>query len=229
MLQQSFLYLFSFFLCFCLSQPQKNWAQKNKVSSKNSKSSHDSKFNSHDQQGLRDGIWYFEHPSSVTDGHTLLIGHYVAGRKQGLWYTTDQLGRLLSIQNYKDDALNGTSQFYDQGRLICIGNYRGLDPNKKMDTVAVYDPITGEASMVEVPTDIGSFKHGIWRYYNPNTGQLIREEFYQVGDLLSRKQFKPSSAINDSIPRQQTPAHPPIDIKRATQKIPKHAKQRIGY
>jgi len=204
------------------------WGQHHTAKSTKAKEAAKETLNQKNNKGEKTGLWYIEQKARMGQDGYITFGQYVHGEKQGLWYKLDELGRLLSIENYTNGALNGSSQYYEKGNLICIGNYRGLNTKQKFDSVWVTNPETGYDSMVVVPTTNGTVRHGLWRYYSPVSGQLIAEERYQVGTLISRKEFKALPAT-DSIRYEKTPQHRPIDIKRATRKVPDYAKQKIGY
>lgn len=205
-----------------------SWAQHHAVKNAKDKDTEKETLNRKNAKGEKVGWWYIEVKAHMDQDGYITFGQYVHDEKQGLWYKLDELGRLQSIENYTNNVLNGSSQYYDKGNLICIGNYRGLNTKQKFDSVWVTDPVTGEDSMAIVPTANGSVRHGLWRYYSPVTGQLTAEERYQVGSLLSRKEFQMVPTA-DSTAQIRIPQHRPIDIKRATRKIPDHAKQKIGY
>src|SRR5690606_26255968 len=116
-------------------------------------------------------------------------GIYYHGRKMGLWYKMDDAGELLAVEGYKNDAKDGEVKYFDRGRLMAVGHYRGLNPDHPTDTIMVEHPITGVQELRSVSTDKGSLRHGLWRYYDPETGRLTREEEYQVDELIYTREF----------------------------------------
>ncbi|HET8572604.1 MAG TPA: hypothetical protein VFL76_01925 [Edaphocola sp.] len=204
------------------------WGQHHASKSTKAKEPPKETLNQRNAKGERTGLWYIDQKARMGQDACITFGQYDHDEKQGLWYKLDALGRLISIENYTNGVLNGTSQYYEKGNLICIGNFRGLNTKQKFDSVWVTDPVTGYDTMVVVPTESGSLRHGLWRYYNPVTGQLTAEERYQVGTLISRKEFNAPQAT-DSVRYERVPRHRPIDIKRATRKVPDYARQKIGY
>lgn len=145
-----------------------------------------------------------------------------------MWYRMDDLGRLVSIKTYLNDVLNGPSQYYRQGNLVCIGNFRGLNPKNELDSFWVVKPNTGEDTLVIVPSSMGSVKHGLWRYYSPVSGRLVKEERYQVGQLIYKKEFHKLTAA-DSLHYEKMPKYRQIDKKKSAKKIPDYAKRKISY
>jgi antitoxin component YwqK of YwqJK toxin-antitoxin module len=131
----------------------------------------------------------------------------------------DENGDLLAVERYRNNVLDGESKYYERGRLAIVGNYRGLNPDHAFDTLYVMDPISGAEKPVVVATERGSLRHGLWRYYDPERGRLLREEEYQVDELIRHKEFavagSDSARLNARIrqlphvhnPRAQAPAY----------------------
>jgi len=184
------------------------------------------KLNQIDQDG-RQGLWYIDEKETRGEAGYIAFGQYLNNKKQGLWYRMDHLGRLVFIRNYSNGVLDGVSQFYQQGHLVCIGHYRGLNPKYALDSFWVVNPLTGEDTLITVASEKRTVKHGLWRYYDAATGQLTAEEKYQVGYLLYRKEFE-QPAPDPSLHKQR-PGYRPIDKEKAAQKIPDRAKRKIGY
>jgi hypothetical protein len=92
----------------------------------------------------------------------------------------------------------------------------------------VTDPVTKYQKLVLVPTEQGTVRHGLWRYYDSETGQLIKEERYQVDELISSKSFHPQ-AQSDSTFTPLMPAHLPINKNNKKARPPKHFREEIGY
>lgn len=142
-----------------------------------------------DTKGQRNGLWWLSKPERMGEPAYTEFGMYDHGSKMGPWYKMNSEGEVTAIENFKNNVLNGEAKYFEQGHLYCIGNYRGLNPKNMYDTVIVTDPVTGAESLRAVRTDRGHLRHGLWRYYDPQTGRLIREEEYQVDDLIYQKEF----------------------------------------
>lgn len=147
--------------------------------------------------GLRVGWWYFHQPARMGEQAYSEFGAYTAGRRYGPWYTMNGLGLIVAIENYRKDVIDGEAKYFEEGRLSAIGHFRGLNPDTKYDTVDVVEPVTGEISQVVIPSERGSLKHGNWRFYDPASGQLLREEEWQVGNLLSQRSYA-QTIVRDS-------------------------------
>ncbi len=169
--------------------------------------------NKTDQHRRKQGMWFLRHEARMGEPAYSEFGNYKDDRKQGTWYTVDAEGGIQSIEEYSRNVLNGSVQYYKKGKLVCTGNYRGLNPDKKFDSVEVVDINTYEEKLVAVPSEWGSVKHGIWRYYDPVSGKLMREEEYQVDDLIFQKNFTPLTYA-DSIQLQQSYEQRPHNLKK---------------
>lgn len=145
--------------------------------------------NQSDLEGKKHGLWLLQQNARMGEPGFSEFGNYQHGSKFGQWYKIDTEGDLMAIENFRDDILDGEVKYYTAGRLTCTGNYRGLNRKQEMDTVVVVDPVSGDESLVSVPTYKGSLRHGMWKFYDPQTGKLVREEDYQVDDLVYHKDF----------------------------------------
>lgn len=143
-----------------------------------------------DAQGKKHGTWLIRQEARMGEPAYSEFGSYSHGRKAGLWYKMDADGALMAIENFRNNTLDGEVKYFENGRLSSIGHYRGLNQNKTVDTIMVEHPITGDQSLVAVQTDRGSLRHGLWRFYDPESGRMIREEEYQVDNLIFSRDFK---------------------------------------
>lgn len=154
-----------------------------------------------DASGKPDGLWYLTTGGVRGEPATNTLGNYDHGEKTGTWYVSNERGDMISIENYKHDVKDGEVQYFENGRLTALGHYRGLNPNVPMDTFMLTDVATGEDRLMITPTERGSVRHGTWRFYDDMTGRLIREEQYQMDELISTHEFPFS--VSDSNYYQQ--------------------------
>ena len=184
--------------CFLAFGQSKKTTVKSKESKTETADLHHDNLNKRDNKGHKQGLWFYKHDARMGEPLTYEYGQYIDDKKEGNWTTLDALQRLSAIENYHLGVLDGTSQYYESGRLVCIGNYRGLDQSKEYETIAVTDPDTYIDTMVTIRTDIGATKHGMWRYYDAITGQMTREQEYQIDYLIYEKTFR-NTAAADSV------------------------------
>jgi len=177
-----------------------------------------------DVRNRKQGLWFYEHDARMGEPHYYEYGSYIDDKKSGVWTKLDTDQRLMSTETYSRGQLNGISQYYEDGRLVCVGNYRGLYADGRYDSIWVTNPETLEDSLVAVPTELGYTKHGLWRYYDAGTGQLTREEEYQVDNLIREQEFShytrsDSLAIrkrNDNLPHnKKASARPPAGKRKS--------------
>lgn len=145
--------------------------------------------NQTDSKGLRQGMWLHRMPARMGEPAYLEFGYYSNGEKTGTWYRFDANGVPEAIEQYSRNVLNGEVKYFDDGRLTVVGHYRGLNPEYTVDTIVVEDPVTGAERLVPVSSERGTIRHGLWRFYDPMTGRLLREDFYQLDEKVSGKTF----------------------------------------
>ena len=159
------------------------------------------KINQLDPKGKRQGPWLFTIKARMGEPARKEFGNYEQGYKNGLWYQLDAEGELLAIENYRNNILDGEVRYFDQGKLFCIGHYRGLNPHQDFDTIVVVNPESMEEKYHVLSTEKGSLRHGSWKYFSSENGNLIREEIYQVDNLVFKKDYDYSGS--DSVFRKQ--------------------------
>lgn len=150
--------------------------------------------NQTDSKGVRQGFWVVRQPARMGEPAYTEFGYFSNGEKTGTWYQFDGNGVPTAIEEYSRDVLNGEVKYFDQGRLVAVGHYKGLNPDRVMDTIVVENPETGEETLVPIASSRGTLRHGLWRLYDPQTGRLRREEFYQLDEKISEQNFGMSRA-----------------------------------
>lgn len=183
--------------------------------------------NNTDAQNRKQGMWFNEVAALRGEPAYKEFGSYLDNQKTGLWYKLNGDGGLVAIENFRRGVLNGEVQYYSKGRLSCIGHYRGLNPDNKLDSIWVKDPETLLDTMVVVSSDIGTMKHGTWRYYDPISGRLTREEEYQVDDLIKSQDFEFTSKADSAYIEQRKAMLPHNTAPKG--KAPKRKAQRYTY
>ena len=98
--------------------------------------------NKKDNKGKPDGMWVLSAPPRMGEPGFTEFGLYDHGHKAGVWYKMDGAGQLTSSETFRNNVLDGEAKYYENGRLTCIGYYRGLNPQYPFDTFYVTDPET---------------------------------------------------------------------------------------
>lgn len=145
--------------------------------------------NKKDSKGKPDGMWVLSAPPRMGEPGFTEFGLYDHGHKAGVWYKMDGAGQLTSSETFRNNVLDGEAKYYENGRLTCIGYYRGLNPKYPFDTFYVTDPETHKEIRRIIPTERSSLKHGTWRFYDADNGRLMREEDYQIDELVYHKDY----------------------------------------
>jgi len=151
-------------------------------------------FNQTDNKGMRQGPWLIRQPERMGEPAYFEFGYYSNGEKTGSWYHLDVNGVPEAIEQYSRNVRNGEVKYFDGGRLTVVGHYRGLNPDVIIDTIVVEDPETGQERLVPIASERGSVRHGLWQFYDPRTGRLLREEYYQLDEKVSSQSFGLSKA-----------------------------------
>jgi hypothetical protein len=150
--------------------------------------------NSVNAQGKKHGFWYLVHAGNLGEETYSEMGNYDNGNKTGVWYILDGTGDIGAIESYRYNVLNGEVKYFEAGKISCIGHYLGLNPAHKFDTIQVADAITGVENTWIVPTEYGTFKHGMWQYYDVVTGRLTKEMEYQMDSVIYKREFALTAA-----------------------------------
>jgi hypothetical protein len=148
-----------------------------------------SSINKLDAQGKKHGMWMIKQEARMGEPAHSEFGTYSHGRKFGQWYRMNADGEVVAMEHFRNNTLDGEVKYFEEGRLTAVGNYRGLNQDRTTDTIMVEHPLTGEQSLVAVSTERGSLRHGKWRFYDAESGRLIKEEEYQVDNLISSRDF----------------------------------------
>jgi antitoxin component YwqK of YwqJK toxin-antitoxin module len=181
----------------------------------------ETKYNQKDEKGRPHGQWIVNQPSRMGEDAYVEWGTYDHGEKWGLWYRFDDNEHVTAIERFKAGVLDGEAQYFENGQLVCVGHYRGLNPRQKYDTIYVVDPVTDVETRRILPTVSGTLKHGLWRYYDPQSGRLIREIDYQLGDAIASQDFSVApvdsawyKAREKSLPHNQKHIYKPPKSKQ---------------
>jgi hypothetical protein len=150
--------------------------------------------NKRDTRGLAHGLWYKKIADRMGEPAYFEFGNYLHGLRTGLWTKLDEEGHLISQIQYRDNVPNGEVKYFDKGRLLLTGEYRGVNPRQLHDTIVVVDPVSLDWSFVRIKNDAGFTKHGTWRHYDIETGRLIKEETYYLDEIVNTKTFGLSPA-----------------------------------
>lgn len=166
-----------------------------------------------DGNGNRHGTWLLSQAGRMGENSFSEFGVYEHGIKTGVWYKVDGEGELMSVETFKNNVLDGEVKYYDRGKLSSIGHYIGLNPAQPYDTFYVTDPVTDAEVRRIIATERHTMRHGMWRFYDTDNGRLVREEDYQVDELIFQKDYELSK--EDSLYYAQRQLKMPHTKKRS--------------
>lgn len=148
-----------------------------------------STINKYSRSGKRHGMWVNIKKEKLGEPAYTEFGKYIEGKKYGIWYKLDKKGDIVAKETYRNDVLDGEVKLYENGRLSCVGVYRGLNPTQQYDSIVIEDPITGVQQLVGIASEMGTVKHGMWYFYDTETGRMNREEEYQIDVMIHAKDY----------------------------------------
>lgn len=136
-----------------------------------------------DLKGLKQGEWVVRIESVRGEPGYEEEGIFVNNRKEGTWRLYNLMGDLIGIENYRWGNKDGVAQYFSMnGSLRLEQGWKALNPDKQYDTIQVEDLNTLDSyRTVIVKNEGASLKHGSWKYYDPNSGAIIRTENYVLG------------------------------------------------
>jgi antitoxin component YwqK of YwqJK toxin-antitoxin module len=149
-----------------------------------------------DMSGRKQGPWVHRYETVRGEPGYEEEGWYKNDRKEGEWRLFNLSGDLVGIENYKWGLKDGICRYYSMhGDLRLEQSWKALNPDKEYDTIDVEDPDKlDNYYQVVVKNEGAAIKHGVWKYYNPETGTIIRTETYTLGKLES----SPTASSNNN-------------------------------
>jgi antitoxin component YwqK of YwqJK toxin-antitoxin module len=135
--------------------------------------------------GLRQGPWVERHESVRGEPGYEEEGPYLNGRKEGEWRMFNLMGDLVGVENYRWGLKDGQARYLNaDGTVRFEQSWKALNPDKQYDTIQVEDIDKLDSyHEVIIKNEGAALKHGIWRYYDPQNGRVIRTENYELGKL----------------------------------------------
>lgn len=148
-----------------------------------------------DANGKKRGKWKITVPALRGNPGYEEEGIFKNDLKEGRWRVYDLWGLLIAYENYKWGQKHGIQQYLVDGQLEHEESWKTFDPEKKFDTVEVIDPINPNiVSQVIVEVKPYPLEHGFWKYYDPQTGKLVKKEEYILGKLYEPEKGNPATS-----------------------------------
>jgi antitoxin component YwqK of YwqJK toxin-antitoxin module len=129
-------------------------------------------------------------------------GVYKDDMKEGIWRRYTLIGDPIGFETYLHGGKDGPQQYYSPlGDLLREENWRGYNPDSPYDTIPIYG--TGSGEIIDykiVKAQQYSVKHGIWKYYEPGSGRLIKTEEWDRNVIKLPDAPKPTASTGKSLP-----------------------------
>lgn len=120
------------------------------------------------------------------------------GEKHGMWRLYTLEGDLLGLENYLNGGKDGVQQYYSfLGNLVREESWRGYDPEHPYDTIPVYGTTSNEVVEFRVvKAEPYSVKQGQWKYYDSESGRLIKTENWERNNLVNPEKAQAAAAAS---------------------------------
>jgi hypothetical protein len=138
-----------------------------------------------DQKDLKQGEWIVRVESVRGEPGYEEEGVFINNRKEGEWRIFNLMGDLVGIEQYRWGLKDGVAQYFtSHGSLRLEQSWLALNPDKPYDTIQVEDvDKLNSYSEVIVKNEGAALKHGTWKYFDGESGSIIRTETYNFGKL----------------------------------------------
>lgn len=141
-----------------------------------------------DVNGLRQGKWVIKYEQVRGEPGFEEEGQYLDGKREGPWRQYSLQGDLIAIENFRWGNKNGVNQYFTRnGELVREESWRAVNPMNPYDTVEVADwekdPLGLITKSVVVKMEGSAVKHGPWKFYEPQTGIIMKTENWVLGDI----------------------------------------------
>lgn len=138
-----------------------------------------------DVKGLRQGKWVNHVDEIRGEPGYEEEGEYRAGKKEGVWRKYNLQGDLLAVENYRWGNKHGKQQYFNaMGDIIREESWLSQNPDHPTETVEVFDiNDPKKVYLVEVKMEASTVPHGLWLFYEPETGKVIKKENYILGKI----------------------------------------------
>ncbi len=112
-------------------------------------------------------------------------GFYIEGKREGPWRRYSLMGDLTGIENYKWGEKDGKQQYFTKmGDLLREESWRATNPENPYDTLQVPDPeVPDKWETKVIKMEVSTVAHGTWKYYEPATGFITKQETYFFGQV----------------------------------------------
>ncbi len=138
------------------------------------------------------------------------------------------MGDVLAIENYKWGVKNGVCSYYNLYGIAREESWKATDPENPYDTIEVPDINTDAVYLRVVKVDASTVKQGVWNYYDPQLGLIIKTEEYVMDKLVDPfKKKTPRSTDSTALIGKDTATLAKSKPKEVLEYEKKNAKKKI--
>ena len=123
-------------------------------------------------------------------------GYYANDKKEGTWRRFNLQGDLLAIEQYRWGYRDGKQQYFTMlGELLREESWKAVNPENPYDTIDVPDlnnPMVTHSKVVKL--EGSELRHGIWKFYDPTAGSILKTETYLLGQKQNDNGSQPTDA-----------------------------------
>jgi hypothetical protein len=168
-----------------------------------------------DIKGNRQGKWFVHvDPIRLQQGYEE-EGYYVDGKKEGTWRQYTLAGDLKAVENYRFGLKDGLNEYYNiQAGLIRQERWKAIDPKNPYDTIDVQDvndPTKYEK--VRIKLEGTTLRHGTWKYYDENTGALVKTEEWYLNKIKDPNEKKTTASADDNKTSSDSTKAAPVKVR----------------
>jgi hypothetical protein len=164
--------------------------------------------------GKKQGRWVNEMPPLRGEPGYEEQGVYLNSKKEGQWQQFTPDGDLLAIENYRWGNKNGRCMYYTRvGQPIREESWKAVNPDNPYDTVDVFD-LNDPRKVKErkvIKLDGYTLRHGVWKYFDPDFGTVVKTEEYKHDKLIVAGQVEDEMAPIDISTGNSTAANSKTD------------------
>jgi antitoxin component YwqK of YwqJK toxin-antitoxin module len=153
-----------------------------------------------DVAGLKQGKWVLRVEELRGEPGYEEEGIFKNDKREGVWRQYNLVGDLIGVENYYKGGKDGIQQYYTYlGNLYREESWRAYNPDAPFDTIPVYGTSSNEIIEFKiVKAEQYSVRHGEWRYFDPETGRMVKNEIYDRGHLKKPEAAQPAVAKEKS-------------------------------
>lgn len=142
-----------------------------------------------DQLKWKQGPWWIRYEEVRGEPGFEEEGLFVDDHKEGLWRKYSLMGDLIAEERFKGGYRNGLQRYYTRlGQLLREEGWMAVDPKDPYDTILVPDLLHPERFTEKIIRhESAEVKNGMWKFFDPVTGDLLRTESFKFGQLETDK------------------------------------------